>query len=484
MTSLDPPPTPPDASPPSSPQPPAGPPVAAPARLGVSVAAWIVALALAALVGSLLFVGGYLVGGGDRAASTCAAPTGAFAAFCEAYNDLKQQYVDNLDDVKLAEGAIQGMFEHGVADPFSGYMPPAQYQQALGDLSGKFSGIGAEMAVKNTKDPTDLASCTKLSDTCVLVVVSPISGSPAEKAGLQAGDIVTAVDGKSVSGTAFQDEVTKVRGPKGTTVTLTIKRGPRTFDLQITRDEITVQEVESKIIDGHVGYIALHGFSDSSPDEFHTALQSLLDHGATQIVFDLRDNPGGYILSAQKIASEFVSSGTIFTQESSGGAVKTWTAVGGGAATSPSIPLVVLVNNGSASASEIVSAALQELHRGEIIGQHTFGKNTVQVWAPLEGGAAGGVRITISRWFPPNHDSVHPNGVQPDIAVTIPAGTPPEKDLILDRALSYLATRTGGTAASPAPSVGPAAQLPGPGAFLPISRQLSWDDGGLYRSAG
>jgi len=267
-------------------------------------------------------------------------------------------------------------------------------------------------------------------------------------------------------------------------VTLTIKRGPRTFDLQITRDEITVQEVESKIIDGHVGYIALHGFSDSSPDEFHTALQSLLDHGATQIVFDLRDNPGGYILSAQKIASEFVSSGTIFTQESSGGAVKTWTAVGGGAATSPSIPLVVLVNNGSASASEIVSAALQELHRGEIIGQHTFGKNTVQVWAPLEGGAAGGVRITISRWFPPNHDSVHPNGVQPDIAVTIPAGTPPEKDLILDRALSYLATRTGGTAASPAPSVGPAAQLPGPGAFLPISRQLSWDDGGLYRSAG
>ena len=440
------------------------------------VAAWIVALALASVVGALLFIGGYLVAGGDRAASSCSAPTTAFAAFCEAYDDLKQQYVDNLDDAKLAEGAIQGMFEHGVGDPFSGYMPPEQYQQALGDLSGKFSGIGAEMAVKNTKDPADLASCTKLSDTCVLVVVSPISGSPAEKAGIQAGDIVMAVDGASVNGSSFQDEVTKVRGAKGTKVTLTLKRGDRTFDVAITRDEITMKEVETRLIDGHVGYIALHGFSATSPDEFHAALEDLLHRGATQIVFDLRDNPGGYILAAQKIASEFVSSGTIFTQESSGNEVKTWTAVGGGAATSRSIPLVVLVNNGSASASEIVSAALKELHRATVIGQHTFGKNTVQVWAQLRNG--GGVRITISRWFPPNHDSVHPDGVQPDVAVTIPAGTPPEQDLILERALSYLA-QNGGTAASPAPSTGPAAFLPAPGAFLPASGQLSWDNGAI-----
>jgi carboxyl-terminal processing protease len=473
MTSVDPSPTSPDASQFPPPEPPASPPARPPARPAISVAAWIVALALAAVVGSLLFVGGYLVGGGDRTASACSAPSTAFAAFCEAYDDLKQQYVDSLDDAKLAEGAIQGMFEHGVADPFSGYMPPAQYQQALGDLSGKFSGIGAEMAIKNTKDPADLASCTKLSETCVLVVVSPISGSPAEKAGLQAGDVVTAVDGKTVNGAAFQDEVTKVRGPKGTKVTLTIKRGDRTFDLAITRDEITMKEVESKIIDGRVGYIALHTFSASSPDEFHAALQGLLKQGAKQIIFDLRDNPGGYILAAQKIASEFVSSGTIFTQESSGNEVKTWNATGGGLATSSSIPLVVLVNNGSASASEIVSAALKELHRGTVIGQHTFGKNTVQVWAELHNG--GGVRITISRWFPPDHDSVHPNGVQPNVAVTIPAGTPPEKDLVLDRALSYLAGQTGGSASSTAPPAAPAA-------LLPASRQLSWDNGGLVEA--
>ena len=254
---------------------------------------------------------------------------------------------------------------------------------------------------------------------------------------------------------------------------LTIKRGTGTFDLTITREEITTQEVESKMLDGHVGYIALHGFSTSAPDQFHSALKALLDKGATQIVFDLRGNPGGYIESAQKIASEFVSSGTLFTQESTGGEVKTWTAQGGGLATNPKIPVVVLINNGSASASEIVSAALKELHRATLIGEHTFGKNTVQIWAPLQDGAAGGVRITISRWFPPDHDSVHPNGVLPNVAVTIPAGTPPEKDLILDKALAFLSTQTG-SQGSPTASGSPTAAL------TPAAGLVSWDDGGLH----
>jgi carboxyl-terminal processing protease len=429
----------------------------------------VVGLVLASIVGALLFVGGYLAAGSRGQASACAAPSQAFTAFCEAYEELKKQYVDQLDDSKLAEGALQGLFQYGVADPYSGYMAPQQYQQALGDLSGKFSGIGAEMAVKNLTKPEDVSACVKLSDTCVLVVVSPLSGSPAESAGLQPGDIVTAVDGSSVNGSTINDQITKVRGPSGTKVTLSIKRGTKTFDLAITRAEITMKEVETKLIDGHVGYIALHGFSESSDTEFHAGLQGLLDKGATQIVFDLRDNPGGYIVAAQRIASEFVSSGTIFTQESAGNQVKTWTAVSGGLATNPSIPVVVLVNNGSASASEIVSAALKELHRATVIGQHTFGKNTVQVWAPLDNG--GGVRITISRWFPPNHDSVHPNGVQPNVAVTIPAGTPPEKDVILDRALAFLANQTGGPAASPSPS--------SPSAALPLGALLSFDDGAL-----
>jgi len=155
--------------------------------------------------------------------------------------------------------------------------------------------------------------------------------------------------------------------------------------------------------------------------------------------------------------------------------VKTWDAVGGGLATKPSMPLVVLVNNGSASASEIVSAALKQLGRATIVGEHTFGKNTVQVWAPLQNG--GGVRITISRWFTPDHDSVHPDGVQPDVAVTIPAGTPPEKDFVLDRAIAYLGTQTGGPAGSPAPAASPTSL---PAALAPAAL-LSRDDGGLRR---
>ncbi len=453
--------------------PPSPPAVASPGQ-GPSLAGWIVALALAAVVGTLLFVGGYLAAGGN-ATTSCDAPTPAFAAFCDAYKQLKTQYVDPLDDSKLAAGAIQGMFQFGVKDPFSGYMPPQQYQQALGDLSGKFSGIGAEMSVKNIRNPTDLAACNTLSDICVLVVVSPISGSPAEKAGLEPGDIVTAVDGASVNGSTINDQISKVRGKTGTRVTLTIRRDTKTFDVTLTRQEITQKEVVTRLIDGHIGYIALHGFSSSSPDQFHAALADLLKQGAEQIVFDLRDNPGGYIEAAQKIASEFVSSGTIFTQESAGGVVKTWSAVSGGLATNPKVPLVVLVNNGSASASEIVTAALKELGRATVVGMHTYGKNTVQVWAPLEDG--GGVRITISRWFPPNHDSVHPDGIQPNIAVTIPAGTPPEKDLVLDRAIAYLGTLAPGPAGTPAAS--PSAQ---PAALAPAA-YLGWDAGGLRHGA-
>ncbi|MGZ6372683.1 MAG: S41 family peptidase, partial [Candidatus Limnocylindria bacterium] len=255
--------------------------------------------------------------------------------------------------------------------------------------------------------------------------------------GLQSGDVVAAVDGTSVNGSSLQDEVGKVRGEPGTKVTLTIKRGDRTFDLTITRAKIVQREVTTKMLDGKIGYIALHGFSQGSADQFHTSLQSLLDDGATSIIFDLRDNPGGYIDAAQKIASEFIGSGLIFTQESSGGQVKRWEATGDGIATDKEkLPLAVLVNGGSASASEIVSAALKESGRGVIIGEPTYGKNTVQVWTELVDHS--GIRITISRWFTPKHHSVAPGGVQPDITVVVPNGTPASQDPILDRAITEL----------------------------------------------
>ncbi|HET7082823.1 MAG TPA: S41 family peptidase, partial [Candidatus Limnocylindria bacterium] len=330
---------------------PTTPPELPPSR-GSSPVTWVVSLLLASILGSLLFAGGYLAAGGASRAGTCAAPSEAFEALCEAYDKLKKQFVDRLDDTELAEGAIRGLFEYGVKDPFSGYMSPDEYQRALGSLSGEFTGIGAEMAVKNLENPDDLAACTQLSETCALVVVAPLADSPAEAAGLQSGDIIQAVDGVSVNGSTLQDQVGKVRGESGTEVTLTIKRGERTFDLSITRAKIVQREVTSEMLDGKIGYIGLHGFSPASSEQFHTALGALLDDGAVSIIFDLRDNPGGYIDAAQKIASEFIGSGLIFSQESSGGDKKDWSSTGDGLATDEDLPLAVLVNGGSASASE------------------------------------------------------------------------------------------------------------------------------------
>ena len=354
------------------------------------------------------------------------------------------------------------MFQYGVADPYSGYMPPDQYNRALGDLSGTFSGIGAEMAIRNVEDPEDLAACTEFSATCRFVVMSPLADSPAERAGVLAGDVVLAVDGESVDGSTMEDQIGRIRGEAGTDVTLTLQRDEaEPFDLTITRAEIELQEVETRLIDGHIGFIALNGFSAPAADQFAAGLSDLLDQGADQIVFDLRDNPGGYIDAAQQIASQFIDSGIIFTQESAGDDTREWTSTGDGVATDPNLPVVVLINQGSASASEIVAAALQESGRATVVGEPSFGKNTVQVWSRLEND--GGVRITISRWFTPEHNSVAPDGIQPDIAAARTAETPPEEDPALDAALAYLADQPVADEADPMPHLPPnRRRRPGP----------------------
>jgi carboxyl-terminal processing protease len=238
----------------------------------------------------------------------------------------------------------------------------------------------------------------------------------------------------------MEDQIGRIRGEAGTDVTLTVQRDEGApFDVTITRAEITIQEVETRLIDEHIGYIALNNFSAPAADQFEAALSDLLDQGANQIVFDLRDNPGGYIDAAQQIASQFIDSGLIFTQESAGDDVREWRATGDGVATSPDLPVVVIINGGSASASEIVAAALQETGRATLIGEPSFGKNTVQVWARLENN--GGVRITISRWFTPGHGSVAPDGIQPDIEAARTPETPPEEDPALVAALDFLANQ-------------------------------------------
>jgi carboxyl-terminal processing protease len=367
---------------------------------------------------------------------SCAEPSEAFAVLCEVYADIKGEYVDQISDEDLVDGAVRGMIEYGLEDPYSGYLPPEQYGQALDDLSGSFSGIGAEVGMENLADPDDLAACTVVTQTCAMVIVAPLDDSPAERAGLRPGDQILAVDGTSTLGETVSSLVYQVRGESGTDVTLTIRRGDdEEQDITITRAVIELQEVNAELLEDGIGYIRLTSFTDRASGLFADALSSLLEQGATGIVFDLRSNPGGYIVAAQGIASQFVTAGELLFTVESGEDVDEWRAENG-VAQDPSIEVVVLVDGGSASASEIVAAALQEHERATILGEPTFGKNTVQIWNDLPNG--GGLRLTTDRWFTPEHNSVAPGGIQPDVVVAAPEDPESDEDPQLDRAVETL----------------------------------------------
>ena len=370
---------------------------------------------------------------------TCAAPSEAFAVLCETYAQIQGDYVDEISDEDLVDGAVRGMIEYGLEDPYSGYLPPSQYEEALEDLSGEFSGIGAEVGMENTDDPDDLGACTVVTQTCVMVVVAPLAGSPAEAAGLRAGDHILEIDGTSTLGESVSSLVYEVRGEAGTDVTLTVQRDDDVTDITITRAVIDLREVESELLDGGIGYLRLTTFTDRAPQLFQEALGGLLDQGASDIVLDLRANPGGYIHAARSIASQFVPAGELLFTVEHEGSVDRYVSEEGGLAQADAIRLVVLVDAGSASASEIVAAALQESGRGTLVGQPTFGKNTVQIWNDLPNG--GGLRLTTDRWFTPSHDSVSGGGVVPDVLVEAPDDPTTDADPQLDRAIEIL---TGG----------------------------------------
>jgi carboxyl-terminal processing protease len=370
---------------------------------------------------------------------TCAEPTEAFAVLCETYAQIKGEYVDEVSDEVLVDGAVRGMIEFGLEDPYSGYLPPEQYGSALDDLSGEFSGIGAEVGMENLVEPDDLAACTVVTPTCAMVIVAPLAGSPAEAAGLRSGDQVLEIDGVSTVGESVSSLVYQVRGEAGTDVTLTIERDGAEREITITRAVIDLREVESEMLDGGIGYIRLTTFTDRATGLFRDELASLIEQGASSLAFDLRGNPGGFITTAQGIASEFVPAGELLFTVESGEDVQRWESEPGGLAQTDAITVVVLVDVGSASASEIVAGALKETGRATILGEPTFGKNTVQIWNDLPNG--GGLRITTDRWFTPQHNSAAPNGIQPDVVVASPEDPTGDDDPQLDRAVELL---TGG----------------------------------------
>ncbi len=397
-----------------------------------------IAIALVAvLAGSALFVSGFALG--SLKASTPGTPAdeqAAFQPFWDTYRSITDDYAGEPVARKvLIEGAIRGMIA-ALGDPFSAYLSPDEYRQSLQGLSGRFEGIGATVAARRLSGD---GACPTLGDGCGLVVVEPLEGAPAARAGLLADDRITAIDGSTVDGLTTDQALARLRGPKGTTVTLEIVRGTATpFDLPIVRDVIIQKEVQTKTLaGGTVGYVRLAGFSDQAADDFGRAVKDHVGAGRTKLIVDLRGDPGGFVTDAQRVLSQFVPAGTtIFYQQDASGARSPTLASPGGAATDPSIQLVVLIDGGSASASEIVAGALQDLGRAKLVGSKSYGKGTIQVWLQLADDS-GGYRLTVDRWLTPNGRWIHGVGLQPDVAVAA-TGAATGADPVLDRALQEL----------------------------------------------
>jgi carboxyl-terminal processing protease len=279
-----------------------------------------------------------------------------------------------------------------------------------------------------------------------MVVTAPIEGAPADKAGVKAGDVITEIDGAGVNGLTLDDAVARVRGPKGTVVVLTIVRaGGSPQTISITRDVVAEREVISRsLAGGTVGYIRLKGFSDTSSQEFARIVGEDVKAGQRKLIVDLRGNLGGFLTAARKVASQFIGSGPIYWQEDARGDIVEAPAETGGAALDPGIQVVVLIDKGSASASEIVAGALQDTKRATLVGETSYGKGTIQEWEPLPNDS-GGFRLTIAKWLTPTRRSIHKTGIVPDVQVTVPASTPIGQDPVLDRALEVLGSATAGS---------------------------------------
>ena len=399
------------------------------------------ALVVLVLGGSGLFLAGFALGG--RVASQPGTPADAAAAFqpfWDTYAAITKDYAgEPVTRKALVDGAIKGMLD-ALGDPFSFYMKPDDFTNSLQSLSGQFEGIGATTA---SRAPNGTEGCTPLGPACLLTILSTIPTSPAEAAGLLPGDVIRAIDGTTVDGLTSDDALKKIRGPKGTVVTLVIDRGsaaPRS--VPITRAVIVQPEIVAKDLEGgQVGYIAVSGFSDNATAQFITALTTDVRTGKKAIVLDLRGNLGGYVTSAQAIASQFIASGPIYWEQGPTGPPTPSEALPGGVATDPAIKLAVLIDANSASASEIVAGALQDTKRGILVGQQSYGKGTVQEFLPLDDDN-GGFRLTIARWLTPDQRWIHKKGLTPDVPVALPAaGAPapaPGTDPVLDRALQAL----------------------------------------------
>jgi len=367
-----------------------------------------------------------------------------FNPFWNVWDKLITNYYDKskLDQQKMLNGAISGLVQ-SIGDPFTIYLPPVANTDFKQGLAGQFSGIGAELGTSGKN----------------IIVIAPLDGSPAQKMGIKAGDTIINVNGQSVVGTDISQVVTKIRGPKGTTVTLTIqhKGVSSSQDVTITRDVITVKSVTGlvkyanckngscSIVDSkskgntEFAYIRLSQFGDNTNADWAVVSKNISsqlqsDKSIKGVVLDLRNNPGGYLTDAQFIAGEFLPMGTSVVVEDDGnGNTKTLNVDRNGSLLTPK--LIILINKGSASASEIVSGAMRDNKRAELVGETSYGKGTIQAAEDLGDGA--GLHVTIAKWLTPNGTWVNGKGLTPDVSVALDPKDP-SRDTQLERAIAEL----------------------------------------------
>lgn len=327
-----------------------------------------------------------------------------FKPFWDAWSLVHQQYVDQpVDDQALMRGAMKGMID-ALGDQHSSYWDPTVYSEVTADLTGKtYGGIGAWVDATGE----------------FLKIISPMPNSPALKAGLKSGDLIIAVDKEDMTGNPGDVVLKRVLGQAGTEVILTIQRSglQDPFDVTITRAEITVPQVEGKMLDNNIAYIRLYTFGDQTESELRKYLQEFLPQKPAGLILDLRNNGGGWLDTAIDVVSEFIKSPNVVMYEQFGdGTRNTYKAKANGLATD--IPLVVLVNEGTASASEITAGAIQDYGRGTLVGAKTYGKGSVQQITQLKDDG-GAVRITVARWLTPKERQINKVGLEPDVVVPI-----------------------------------------------------------------
>lgn len=397
----------------------------------------LIGLGLLVIVGAC-FVSGLVVGWFTRQPVQAAVPTDLFAystpmpgrteepsdldelfqPFWQAWEIVHEQYVDQpVDDVELMRGAIQGMLQ-ALDDPHTSYMDPQEFQQANAPLQGEYEGIGAWVDVSGD----------------YLTIISPMPDSPAEEAGLKPGDRVIAVNGEDMTGVDGNLVLREILGPAGTDVVLTVDRGGRVMDITITREKITVPSVTGEMLEDNIAYIQLLTYGERTRVELRSELRRLLRENPDGLILDLRNNGGGYLDTAIDVVSEFIDEGVVMYEQFGDGREVEYRARGRGLATD--IPLVVLVNEGTASASEITAGAIQDYGRGVLVGTTTYGKGSVQNWILLDDDS-GAVRVTVARWLTPDRRQIHEVGLEPDVVVELTeedweAGRDPQLDAAVD----------------------------------------------------